>query len=397
MDADSPVAQPIPRIPHSAPTAAPRGFRGGTLLIGAMAMALIGGGAGAFAVVAEQHQTGPARAPVSVAAPSGTPVSSAPTGSVEQVAATVMPSVVKLEIDTGQGRADGSGIVLTSDGLILTNNHVASAGSDATGGAQSAALGGGDVARKVTFADGTTAPFTIVGTDPMGDLAVVRAEGVSGLTPITIGSSRDVKVGERVVAIGSPLGLQGTVTTGIVSALNRPVTAGGGDGPVNVLNAIQTDAAINPGNSGGALVNMNGELIGVNSAIASLGGASADGGAASGSIGLGFAIPADQAKRVADELVSTGAASHGSLGVQLRTTPTQRDGAAITDVTSGGPAAAAGVPSGAVITRVDDQVIDGPEALVAAIRSRAPGDTVALSFVDGTGAPRTADVTLGKA
>jgi putative serine protease PepD len=397
MNADSTVTQPIPRIPypHSAPPS--KGIRGGTLLIGAVAVALVGGGAGALAVVAEQPHASVVRGPVAAApAPSGTPASNAPAGSVEEVAAKVMPSVVKLEIDMGQGRADGSGIVLTSDGLILTNNHVASADA-AGGGAQPAAMGAGDVTHTVTFADGTTAPFTVVGTDPMGDLAVVRAEGVSGLTPMAIGSSRDVKVGERVVAIGSPLGLQGTVTSGIVSALNRPVAAGGDDGPVNVLSAIQTDAAINPGNSGGALVNMNGELIGVNSAIASLGGASPDGGAESGSIGLGFAIPADEAKRVADELVSTGSASHGSLGVQLSDAPADRGGAAISDVTSGGPAAAAGVPGGVVITKVDDQVIDGPEALVAAIRSRAPGDTVALSFVDGTGAPQTAEVTLGKA
>jgi putative serine protease PepD len=397
MDVDSPVTQPIPRIPHTPSTA--RGFRGGTLLIGATAVALIGGGAGAFAVVAaEQHHGTVALRPVAAPpAPVGQPASSAPTGSVEEVAAKVMPSVVKLEIDTSQGRADGSGVVLTADGLILTNNHVASAGSDAAGAAQPAALGAADVKRTVTFADGTTAPFTVVGTDPMGDLAVVHAEGVSGLTPMAIGSSRDVKVGERVVAIGSPLGLEGTVTSGIVSALNRPVTAGGGDGPVNVLNAIQTDAAINPGNSGGALVNMNGELVGVNSAIASLGGSSPDGGAESGSIGLGFAIPADEAKRVADELVSTGTASHGSLGVQLSDRPAEHDGAAIADVTSGGPAATAGIPGGVVITKVDGQVIDGPEALVAAIRSRAPGDTVALAFVDGTGAPQTAEVTLGKA
>ena len=157
----------------------------------------------------------------------------------------------------------------------------------------------------MTFADGRTAPFTVVGTDPASDIAVVRAEGVSGLTPITLGSSANLRVGQDVVAIGSPLGLEGTVTTGIVSALNRPVAAGGDASNQNtVLDAIQTDAAINPGNSGGALVNMNGELVGVNSAIATLGGDSPD--AQSGSIGLGFAIPVDQAKRIADELIANG-------------------------------------------------------------------------------------------
>ena len=168
----------------------------------------------------------------------------------------------------------------------------------------------------VTFADGRTAPFTVVGADPASDIAVVKAQGVSGLTPITLGSSANLRVGQDVVAIGSPLGLEGTVTTGIVSALNRPVSTAGDAGNQNtVLDAIQTDAAINPGNSGGALVNMNGELIGVNSAIATLGGDSQE--AQSGSIGLGFAIPVDQAKRIADELISTGTASHASLGVQV--------------------------------------------------------------------------------
>jgi putative serine protease PepD len=217
------------------------------------------------------------------------------------------------------------------------------------------------------------------------------------LTPITMGSSKDVKVGEQVVAIGSPLGLQGTVTTGIVSALDRPVAAGDGSGGnASVLDAIQTDAAINPGNSGGALVNMNGELIGVNSAIASMGG-DGSGGGQNGSIGLGFAIPADQAKRIANELISTGSASHGSLGVQLSKDATKGGGAAIAQVVDGGPAAAAGLPSSAVITKIDGQVIDGPEALVAAVRSRAPGDTVSVTYLDASGDAQTTQVTLGKA
>jgi putative serine protease PepD len=307
--------------------------------------------------------------------------------------------VVKLKIDMGGQGDEGSGIVLSSDGLILTNNHAVAplAGDGTAVEPMSADIdGGGGAAATVTFSNGQTAPFTVVGADPAGDLAVVRAQGVSGLTPIAIGSSKDVKVGEQVVAIGSPLGLQGTVTTGIVSALNRPVAAGDGSGKnLTVLDAIQTDAAINPGNSGGALVNMNGELIGVNSAIASMGGG--DGGGQSGSIGLGFAIPADQAKRIADELVSTGTASHGSLGVQLSNDASRAGGAAIAQVVDGGPAAAAGLPGDAVITKVDDQVIDGPEALVAAIRSRAPGDTVTVTYLDDSGDAQTANVVLGKA
>ncbi|MBY0288495.1 MAG: trypsin-like peptidase domain-containing protein [Mycobacteriaceae bacterium] len=355
---------------------------------GAVAVAVVSGGIGA-AVVAGPSDPAPVAQSAVTQEPSTRPAASAPAGSVEEVAAKVMPSVVKLQIDTGSSSGEGSGIVLTSDGLILTNNHVVS----------EAASGYGRGARAtVSFSDGQTVPFEVVGTDPASDIAVVRAQGVSGLTPITIGSSADVQVGQNVVAIGSPLGLQGTVTTGIVSALHRPVSAGRGRGEQpTVLDAIQTDAAINPGNSGGALVNMNGELIGVNSAIATLGGGGGEsGGPPNGSIGLGFAIPSDQAKRIAEELISTGTASHGSLGVQL-SSDAGGPGAAIARVVDGGPAAEAGLPDGVVVTKLDDRVIDGPEALIAAVRSKAPGDTVTLSYVDRSGADRTAEVTLGQA
>jgi putative serine protease PepD len=189
----------------------------------------------------------------------------------------------------------------------------------------------------VTFSDGKTVPFEVVGADPADDIAVIRAQGVSDLTPIEIGSSKDLQVGENVVAIGSPLGLQGTVTTGIISSLNRPVTTGDeSTGQHSVMNAIQTDAAINPGNSGGALVDMDGKLIGVNSAIASLGGGDGSGGGQAGSIGLGFAIPVDQAKKIADQLVSTGTVQHASLGVKL-SNDQSGTGATIAGVADGGP------------------------------------------------------------
>ena len=356
-----------------------------------MAVAVVSGGIGA-AVVAGQSDPAPVAHDAVAGVPSARPAANAPAGSVEEVAAKVMPSVVKLQIDMGNQSGEGSGIVLTSDGLILTNNHVVAEAAGQPG------RGSSDVRATVSFSDGQTVPFEVVGTDPTGDIAVVRAQGVSGLTPIAIGSSADVKVGQDVVAIGSPLGLQGTVTTGIVSALDRPVSAGDGSGDAtSVIDAIQTDAAINPGNSGGALVNMNGELIGVNSAIATLGGGGQEGsGPPNGSIGLGFAIPSDQAKRIADELISNGTATHGSLGVQLSNDPAA-GGATIAKVAQGGPAAAAGLPSGAVVTKVDDRVIDGPEALVAAVRSKAPGDTVTLTYVDESGADQTAQVTLGQA
>ncbi|WP_407666213.1 S1C family serine protease [Mycobacterium pinniadriaticum] len=369
--------------------------RVGVLVAGTAVVAMAAGAATAVAVV--DHSAAPTPAvttptPVAAGLPApkagaiaSDPAGQVPAGSVEQVSAKVLPSVVKLQTSSGQQREEGSGIVLSSDGLILTNNHVVAAAAQAGGGLEAT----------VTFADGRTVPFTVVGTDPADDIAVVRAQNVSGLTPITIGSSKDLKVGQDVVAVGSPLGLQGTVTTGIISALDRPVATGDEQtGQHSVMSAIQTDAAINPGNSGGALVDMNGDLIGVNSAIASLGGGQDSPGAQAGSIGLGFAIPVDQAKRIADELVSTGTVQHAALGVQL-SPDDSAGGAMVAGVADGSPAATAGLPKGAVITKVDSLVIDGPESLVAAIHSKAPGDSVTLTYQDPSGGSHTAQVTLG--
>lgn len=393
-DAYQAARQPLPNATVTKPR---KRARTGLLAVGAVAVAVVSGGLGAAAVTGQADHSADLQAAVA-AAPVAQPAANLPAGSVEQVAAKVMPSVVKLQVDTGRESGEGSGIVLSADGLILTNNHVVAAAAGGQGAQPASASGG--VQSTVTFSDGKTVPFTVVGTDPSGDIAVVRAQGVSGLTPIAVGSSADVKVGQDVVAIGSPLGLEGTVTTGIISALDRPVSAGGDPSSQgSVLDAIQTDAAINPGNSGGALVNMNGELIGVNSAIATLGGGGGEPGspgAQSGSIGLGFAIPVDQAKRIADELVSTGTATHGSLGVQL-SSDASAPGAAVAEVVGGSPAAAAGLPSGAVITKLDGRVISGPEALVAAVRSKAPGDTVSLTYLDQSGASQTTEVTLGQA
>jgi putative serine protease PepD len=380
----APAAVPGPQRPAGPPQ---KRSRAGTLTAGALAVAIVSAGVGGGVATLVQQDRPAANSTVSGVAPS-VPAASLPAGSVEQVAAKVVPSVVKLETDLGRASEEGSGIILTSDGLILTNNHVVAVAKDGPGGL-------GDPQTKVTFSDGRTAPFTVVGTDPSSDIAVVRAQGVSGLTPITLGSSANLRVGQDVVAIGSPLGLEGTVTTGIISALNRPVAAGGDARNQNtVLDAIQTDAAINPGNSGGALVNMNGELVGVNSAIATLGGDAVQ--AQSGSIGLGFAIPVDQAKRIADELIANGTASHASLGVQV-SNDTSTDGAKIVEVTDGGAAAAAGLPSGVVVTKIDDRVIGSADALVAAVRSKAPGDKVTLTYLDSSGKPQTVQVTLGKA
>ncbi|MUL77882.1 S1C family serine protease [Mycolicibacterium sp. CBMA 226] len=363
--------------------------RTGPLIAGMAAVALVSAGIGGGIVMLAQpdYSTGS----TSLGAAHGQHAGNAPIGSIEQVAAKVVPSVVKLETDMGRSSEEGSGIILSADGLILTNNHVVAGAKDVP----SAPPGAPPVQTKVTFNTGNTATFQIVGTDPSSDIAVVRAKGVSGLTPIAIGTSANLVVGQQVVAVGSPLGLQGTVTEGIISSLNRPVAAGGDAKNQNtVLDAIQTDAAINPGNSGGALVNMSGELVGINSAIATLGGDS--GQSQSGSIGLGFAIPVDQAKRIADELIKNGIASHASLGVQVGNDKAI-DGAKIVDVTNGGAAQSAGLPSGVVVTKVDDRVISSADALVAAVRSKAPGDKVTLTYLDTAGKPQTVQVTLGKA
>jgi putative serine protease PepD len=304
-------------------------------------------------------------------------VNSSESPSVEQVAAKVLPSVVTLQTNVGGETGVGSGVVLTSDGLIMTNNHVVA--PILAGPPESAST-------VVRFYDGRSAVFSVVATDPTSDIAVVRAQGIAGLTPISFGSSAGLRVGQAVVAVGSPLGLEDTVTTGIISALNRPVSAGAEiDNQSTAFDAIQTDASLNPGSSGGALVDMNGALIGMNSAIAALRG---------GSIGIGFAIPVDQAERIAGELIATGRATHGWLGVQASNDVNSR-GARIIGVTDSSPAAEAGLSTGALITKVDDHVIESADALAAAIQSKAPGAQTRLGIVDLSGGRRTALVTLG--
>jgi len=360
--------------------------RGVALTVAGLAIAMVSAGVGGGVAMAVHPYQFPQSAAESAAPVASQLAANVSGGSVEQVAAKVLPSVVALQTDAGNMAYEGSGIILTTDGLIMTNAHVVAAAANAN------QAGPPGSASTVTFADGRTTPFTVVAADPITDVAVVRAQGVSGLTPITLGTSGNLRVGEQVVAVGSPLGLDGTVTTGIVSALNRPVsTASDTPNQGATLDAIQTDAPMNPGNSGGALVNMSGQLIGMNSAMATVGGSS---GAETGSIGLGFSIPVDQAKRIADELIATGKASHASLGVQVAD-DTNTPGARIVAVTSGGGAAAAGIPVGAVVTRIDDQVIDGVDALGAAVLSHPPADTVSVSFIAPTGDTRTAHITLG--
>ncbi len=374
---------------HEAPQQAPAALRSrpgrATLAAGAIALVLVGGGiGGAVGVLAAGGTNGSGTATNSLnsTVTAAQPAANIPDGSIQAVADKVLPSVVQIEVKGSQAEGEGSGVILSSDGLVLTNNHVA------TGAGANGKL-------SVAFSDGSIADATLVGADAVSDLAVIKVEGKTGLTPIELGTSSNLQVGQQVVAIGSPLGLAGTVTTGIVSSLNRPVSTSGESGNQNsVIDAIQTDAAINPGNSGGALVNTDGQLIGINTAIATLGGGQSSG-SQSGSIGLGFAIPVDQAKRIADELIETGKATQAMIGVQV---PSQDEanGATVVEVTEGGPAASAGIPKGAVITKVDDRVVSSGDALIAAVRSHAPGDSVRITYTDG-GSDKTVDVTLGTA
>jgi putative serine protease PepD len=356
----------------------------GALVAALLAAGLVGGGVGAVVTNQLDNNT------TTVSSTSGSPVQTVPRGagdlgSVSEVAATVLPSVVSIEV-SGNGQAgEGSGVVISADGKILTNNHVVAAAAD-----------GGQL--RVTFNDGSTAPAQILGRDPKSDIAVIKVDRTD-LTAAKLGDPADLAVGEQVVAIGSPLGLQGTVTTGIVSALNRPVTIGTENGfgqqdGNTVIDAIQTDAAINPGNSGGALVNMNGEVIGINTAIASL--QSGSGGQA-GSIGVGFAIPIDQARKTADQLASGQQVDRAFLGVNVAaTTPAGEpvSGAYISDIQANSPAATAGLQAGDVVTRFGDRPIDGPDALVAAVRSQDPGAKVTVSY-QRDGQTQTVEVTLG--
>lgn len=295
--------------------------------------------------------------------------------SIAGIAQAVLPVVVSIDVSSSEGSGTGSGFIIrstASESFVLTNNHVVAG----AGGSQ-------DIT--VTFQDQTQEAATIVGTDASYDLAVLRIN--RGNLPVAaLGDSNDVVVGDATIAIGSPLGLTGTVTSGIVSALNRPVTAGDAT-DVSFISAIQTDAAINPGNSGGPLVNSRGEVIGINSAIATTG-SSVSG--QSGSIGLGFAIPINQARRVATELIATGSSTYPVIGVQLDMSY-EGQGAQVQSVVEGGPASETELAAGDVITEIDGvKVSDGTE-LVVRIRAKNPGDVVELTLTDGS----VIEVTLG--
>ncbi|WP_104475907.1 S1C family serine protease [Microterricola pindariensis] len=385
--------------------------------------ALVGGGsaAGVMAIAGAQDQ---GRVSSSAAAPQNVVVNN--TESVNQitaVAAKAMPSVVTISVTGQNGAGTGSGVVLSSDGYVLTNTHVVTLDGETA-----------DPTIQVTMSDGTLYNASIVGTDPISDLAVIQLKDASGLTPLKFADSSKLNVGDTAIAIGAPLGLAGTVTNGIVSALNRSITVASsavpatpqpdsttpspndnfpfnfdfpgqgqsqqapsaGTGTIS-LAVIQTDAAINPGNSGGALLNDAGELIGINVAIATAG-SSASGSSGAGSIGVGFAIPANLAERVSSELIQNGQATHGLLGATVSAAASVEGsttvGAYIADVTAGGPAANAGLQKGDVITRFNGVPITDANDLTAQVRTVEGGGKATLSY-ERNGTSYDADVTLG--
>jgi putative serine protease PepD len=375
-----------------APRRAVRVRTAAVLAAAVLAAGAAGGAATGLALRGDATGTTPAAASVSRTGATVATASRTTSGTPESAAAAVAASVVTLEV-TGTQTASGfggmsqdqsvsdtgSGIVIRSDGYILTNNHVVSAA--ATGGSV-----------RVTFSDGRTVAARIVGQDATSDLAVVKANGVSGLKAATFADSDKLQVGQAVLAVGAPLGLSNTVTEGIVSTLHRPVATGeNGASSQSVLDAIQTDAAINPGNSGGALVDLAGDVVGVNSAIATTGSAT---GAQPGNIGVGFAIPANDAADVADQLIATGHATHSQLGISVADASTS--GATVQAVSSGGPAENAGLRAGDVVTKVDDRRVTDANSLIVAVRAHAPGTRVTVTYLRG-GTTATARVTLGTA
>ncbi|QIK75428.1 S1C family serine protease [Nocardioides piscis] len=360
---------------QAAPFSAPPPKRRAGLAAVAVTSLVVGGLAG-LGGAAAWDATRPD--PSSTPSPSSTASSVADTsdppaaaGTAEDVAAKVLPSVVKINVLGPAGSGSGSGIILTSDGTILTNNHVVEGAGEAG-------------SLSVELADGSSAEAEILGTDPLTDTAVIRAQDVSDLTAATIGRSDTLDVGQEVVAVGSPFGLDATVTSGIVSALDRPVNVGSdAEGNSTTYPAIQTDAAINPGNSGGPLVDMSGAVVGINSSIRTAASSSPFGQQGpGGSIGLGFAIPIDEVMPIVDQMSAGETPTHAQLGIQVGNPEEgSAPGALVTGVSDGSTAQDAGLAPGDVITAVDDVRITGRDSLVATIRSYRPADSVTVTWL----------------
>jgi putative serine protease PepD len=384
-----PVFQPPaqPGVPAQ-PTRRPGRWRLG-VAAGLVGAALIGGGAGAGVMALTDD--GPVATASGTAAQSVVIKDAQNATSTTAAAAKAAPSVVTIYVSTSSGSGSGSGVVLSADGYVLTNNHVVTLDSSTD-----------QATVQVRTADGTLYDAKVVGTDPTSDLAVVKLDGASGLSPAAFADSDDVQVGDLAVAIGAPLGLSNTVTDGIISATNRAV-ATGSDTDQTVIDALQTDAAINPGNSGGALVDAEGKVIGINSAIATVASSDLPGqeSSQSGNIGVGFAIPGNTAKRIAQEIIDTGKATHALLGVTAQTASDNADsavgtGAQLVTVQDGSPAADAGLAAGDVITAVGDRSVTTSTELTAAVRSAQPGEKVTLTVRRGEDSSKV-DVTLDAA
>lgn len=423
--------QPAPNAPYEA-TAAPYSANAGyenqaqkrkpgfkTLTAVALLSALLGGGAGGAVVAASDFSTASGTASLS----SGSTIvnNTDSVNAVTAAAAKATSSTVTISAASTSESGAGSGVVLDDEGHILTNTHVVTL----DGATASAEI-------EVQLSDGSVRTASVVGTDPTSDLAVIKLNDVSGLTltPASLGDSGNLNVGDTAIAIGAPLGLENTVTTGIVSNLARTIEVESsavdeqqtdssaqqdpfGSSPFQFempgqqsqsstnstisINVIQTDAAVNPGNSGGALVNADGEVIGINVAIAS----TDSGSSSSGNIGVGFAIPINYAKRVSQEIIENGFASHGLLGASVSTSPANNDqseafgdGALIQEVVSGGAADLAGLRNGDVVVAVDGRSISEATELTAAVREAAAGSKVSLT-VNRNGSIQDVDVTLG--
>ncbi|MBE7324939.1 trypsin-like peptidase domain-containing protein [Nocardioides sp. Y6] len=391
VERTTPLGQPWGTAPETPPQGSaavsatvPRPRRGRRVgaALGALALGLVGGLGGAAAYDWMDDDTAPATGGSVTTSPvvdQGS--SSGDSGTVEGVAAEVLPSVVRIDVAGDSGQGSGSGIVLSSDGQILTNEHVISAAGD-----------GGSL--RVSFADGRRAEARILGSDPLTDTAVIQAEGVDDAVPATIGKSGNLQVGQQVVAIGSPFGLDATVTSGIVSALDRPVSVGRDDatGDSTTYPAIQTDAAINPGNSGGPLVDLTGSVVGINSSIrttSSMG--------EGGSIGLGFAIPIDEILPIVEQMAAGETPTHARLGISVTDASSGEGdtmGALVREVTDGAAAGEAGLEAGDVIVRIGDDLIDSGDDLVATVRSYRPGDEVEVAYVRD-GEEQSVTLTLG--
>ncbi|WEH34482.1 trypsin-like peptidase domain-containing protein [Streptomyces sp. AM 4-1-1] len=380
----APVHEPSPE--------GPRKRRAGGLVVAVAVAALVAGGIGGALgyVAADRNDTGSSGSTTVAAGDSPRDFKREP-GTVAAVAAKALPSVVTIEAQGGNGEGGtGTGFVYDKEGHILTNNHVVASAADS-----------GQLT--ATFSDGKKYAAEVVGRAQGYDVAVLKLkQAPSGLNPLSVGNSDQVAVGDSTIAIGAPFGLSNTVTTGIISAKNRPVASGDGASNKNsYMSALQTDASINPGNSGGPLLDARGAVIGINSAIQSTTGGGL-GQSQAGSIGLGFAIPINQAKTVAEQLIKTGQPVYPVIGATV-TMEERTGGATISEqgtggtppVTPNGPAAKAGLKAGDVITKFNDTVIDSGPTLIGEIWTHKPGDKVTLTYKRG-GKQSTAEVTLGE-